>query len=464
MSVDPEQADPLDDDNAGTALYAVHQTTLYTVPPVVNGLIPKNTYGNLDIYVSSMVPPGGVHIPHPDTAKAAKIIGVDYADAVTGFSFKGRHGTAIVNGAVVAREYREAIEEVVRAFENDRIRAEEERRSFEALKTWKRLLAGLRIRQRIEDYEIEGEKDDKLREGIDTDEVKTEDSEAGGFLPDPEGSTRIQPTADRFRESRSPDGMEEDQGGGFLPEEVEDPQPSRHEIVAAPQRDRFLDSVEDDDAGGFLINDDDADAEEELRHQDRSSNRVIPAAPNYSQLILLEQSESTDPRQFGPLTKDVNPTQGIARQESDRYLDQVPDQAAEEKDTMADEYTQQSRLVEANNSPDDLAAAGLLPEDLEEARLLEQLHASNARSNVPRLPDGEVSTAADHVQQTQTTDTDVPQVLEKNEDADPEVSTSIIHEDSAVEEPTEAADLESDKGSLLSQDPEDEDAEPEWLT
>jgi xeroderma pigmentosum group C-complementing protein len=48
---------------AGAALYTFDQTELYEPPPVVNGRVPKNSYRNLDIYVPSMVPQGGVHIP-----------------------------------------------------------------------------------------------------------------------------------------------------------------------------------------------------------------------------------------------------------------------------------------------------------------------------------------------------------------------------------------------------------------
>jgi xeroderma pigmentosum group C-complementing protein len=51
------------DERAGTNLYTEDQTELYEAPPVVNGRVPKNSYGNLDVYVPSMVPRGGVHIP-----------------------------------------------------------------------------------------------------------------------------------------------------------------------------------------------------------------------------------------------------------------------------------------------------------------------------------------------------------------------------------------------------------------
>lgn len=52
-------------DGAGrqTALYVEFQTTLYEPPPVLYGKVPKNSFGNLDIFVPSMVPKGGVHLP-----------------------------------------------------------------------------------------------------------------------------------------------------------------------------------------------------------------------------------------------------------------------------------------------------------------------------------------------------------------------------------------------------------------
>ena len=51
------------EERAGTNLYTEGQTELYQAPPIVNGRVPKNSYGNLDIFVPSMVPKGGVHLP-----------------------------------------------------------------------------------------------------------------------------------------------------------------------------------------------------------------------------------------------------------------------------------------------------------------------------------------------------------------------------------------------------------------
>lgn len=61
-----DQGEVSDSDHEGageTGLYAEFQTVLYDAPPVINGRVPKNSYGNIDVYVASMVPKGGVHIP-----------------------------------------------------------------------------------------------------------------------------------------------------------------------------------------------------------------------------------------------------------------------------------------------------------------------------------------------------------------------------------------------------------------
>ncbi|KAL2829364.1 hypothetical protein BJY01DRAFT_124828 [Aspergillus pseudoustus] len=201
-----------------TALYALSQTELYKPPPVVNGRIPKNAYGNLDVYVPSMVPPGGVHVPHPEAARAARTLGIDHADAVTGFNFKGRHGTAVFNGVVVASEYREAVVEVIRCFEDEKLQDEQEQRAAEVLRVWKHFLLKLRIAERVRSYAVEGEADDE-----DSVAVPQSDAEemGGGFLPESDGDMAEPPSrTDLAATTRSTSFDEE--GGGFLPESDDD--------------------------------------------------------------------------------------------------------------------------------------------------------------------------------------------------------------------------------------------------
>lgn len=90
-------------------LYALHQTDWIIPPPIVNGVIPKNAFGNMDCYVSTMVPKGAVHIPLKSTVRICKRLGIDFAEAVTGFEFGKQRAVPVITGVVVAEEYKHAV-------------------------------------------------------------------------------------------------------------------------------------------------------------------------------------------------------------------------------------------------------------------------------------------------------------------------------------------------------------------
>lgn len=230
-----------DEGSAETPLYSLSQTELYIPPPVVQGKIPKNVYGNLDVYVPTMVPPGGVHIIHSDAARAAKILGIDYADAVTGFDFKGRQGTAVFRGVIVATEYREALEEVIRGLEDEKLQAQLEEKSAECLRLWKHFLLRLRISERVKGYAVEGE-EYNIEESEDMSDDGFGDAEdfGGGFIPEPDQQVASPHPGMNYTENDaqdttvnhsapSPSNLDDTLGGGFMPEEdstvVSPPQP-----------------------------------------------------------------------------------------------------------------------------------------------------------------------------------------------------------------------------------------------
>jgi xeroderma pigmentosum group C-complementing protein len=90
---------------------------------------------------------------------------------------------------VVADKYREAIEAVIEGFQDERAQAEEDRRALAALRMWKRFLVSLRIKERVDTYEVHGEETNEPEfqveendSGMDTEEY--DDDEAGGFFPE----------------------------------------------------------------------------------------------------------------------------------------------------------------------------------------------------------------------------------------------------------------------------------------
>jgi len=455
-----------DEENAGTPMYAAFQTTPYIAPPVVRGIVPKNAYGNLDVYVPGMVPPGGAHIPHPDTARAAKLLGIHYADAVTGFEFRGRHGTAVIKGAVVASEYKQAVEEVIRGFEHERAEEEEARRSSNALKMWRMFLKGLRIRERIKGYEIEGEgrENKKVKDDVESEE---EDGLEGGFLPDADDGAEAEPTAgQRLRYlPRSYAG----EGGGFMEKNSDDDdqrvenltKPWTETPQAVPQE-----AADDFGGGGFLPEDDPDDGLEDEGAmealQDIQSLTDPPIFPDEADdgpedEDAMEALRDThwlgDPRSFPATTPQVQREYPVLEAYSlggNRPRVSQPRHGCSEEEFEEARFVQpiiQSEALEAERRSNQPREAELTPQsDLCANPILEILPGVGQEENTVEMPEEEKFPC-------DSGDTDEPPQLDHKVNLE-EVSTLAA----ASEE-----DSETDKGSLLSHDPSDEDADPDWL-
>ena len=132
-------------------LYARYQTEYIIPPPIQDGKIPKNEYGNIDCFVPSMVPKGAAHVPWPGTVRICKKLGLDYAEAVTGFEFGSKMAVPIIQGVVVAAENEQVVRDAW--IEADAQKREKERLKQEKLilSTWRKFIMGLRINERIQD-------------------------------------------------------------------------------------------------------------------------------------------------------------------------------------------------------------------------------------------------------------------------------------------------------------------------
>ncbi|TVY83096.1 DNA repair protein rhp42 [Lachnellula suecica] len=216
-------------------LFSRDQTDWIIPPPIQNGLIPKNTYGNIDLYVDSMLPEGAVHIPYRGTVKVCKRLEIDYAEAVTGFEFGHRMAVPVITGVVVAEEH---YDNVMAEFEKDeveRVRKEDEKRRKLVVNTWRKFLMGMRIVERMrEEYgdDAGGDEVDALNPWTNKKKEKEADK-------DVEAQRRIM------------DQRDEDNAGGFFPEGYEEEEPDSH------QQSGFFPVAHDDDddnnGGGFIV-------------------------------------------------------------------------------------------------------------------------------------------------------------------------------------------------------------------
>lgn len=465
---------------------------MYKAPPVVKGRVPKNAYGNLDIYAPTMVPAGGSHILHPETARAARTLGIDYSDAVTGFSFKGRYGTAVINGAVVATEFREAVQEVLHAFEHELADEEAHRRSAEALRVWKRLLTGLRIRERINGYEIEGERkalDEKMG-AVDEVEKENEEDESdgggGGFFPDSTAEGVAKPTAGQFGEYSGTDEGVDSGPGGFLTEDN-------------------LDDIDDQfhNVGGPFANDNESQHNLQNFNQveeDRSIPKSLPPEyqPTYENHNEVEggwflDEENLDHQQptqnssqpAGDLTDDHNhdleepqrqehiPTTEETKTPSPSIIQDLNKPAS-----SSSQPPEQKQVPKTNNYPTapphsittapkgHFADFNLSESELIEARILQEMHEANQK-NPPIIVSSHAEIQTTPLPQSvllhRGSLDDVP-IIPRRGDEEKEKMGIINDDDDDEGRGGGGSSSSSDAGSLLSHDPEDEDADPEWIT
>ncbi|KAJ5666774.1 hypothetical protein N7462_011183 [Penicillium macrosclerotiorum] len=134
-------------------LYARNQTEFIIPPPIQDGIIPKNDYGNIDCFVPSMVPQGATHVPLPGTVRICKKLGIDYAEAVTGFEFGSKMAVPVIQGVVVASENEDLLRDAWRADAIEKQKREQLKAEKRILQTWRKFLFGLRIAERVrEEY------------------------------------------------------------------------------------------------------------------------------------------------------------------------------------------------------------------------------------------------------------------------------------------------------------------------
>jgi len=234
-------------------LYAEDQTDWIIPPPLENGVIPKNAYGNMDVYVPTMVPRGAVHLPLKGSAKLCKRLQIDFAEACTGFEFGKQRAVPVLTGVVVAKENEAIVRDAWRTEQAEQKRKEDTKRTALALQWWRKMLFGLRIVQRMErDYadsgggkeEINPFVNKALREGrrdAAYGDVRAEDEEmAGGFF---------RPGHEEEEVPQNRQKKEDLEGGGFFAEEDE----AQQDDVGGGG---FLVGEDDEDqGGGFMVDD-----------------------------------------------------------------------------------------------------------------------------------------------------------------------------------------------------------------
>ncbi|KAK4958247.1 hypothetical protein LTR10_004673 [Elasticomyces elasticus] len=466
-----------------TGFYAEFQTEVYVPPAVVGGKVPRNKFGNLDVYVPSMVPGGGVHVRHSLAKAAAKELGVDFVDAVVGFSFKGRQGTAVVDGGVIAEEYAEKVREVIEGLVVEARQARERERSKVALAVWGRMMKGLRIRERVRGYAEKGGEEGEvavedqtaaLRAGGRDDE---ELSTAGRYTLEDlvSGKAKAQAAKKRRRKVEESEAEEEEEGGFEREDGDEDAEPAptprrslraRRKVVEEDEDEEVGNADHADDEGGGFIAEDAGEQgggflPDAGDGDDDGSGGFVPEETGGMEGgggFLVEGSgddggfmidPAEDEREQGMADAADHESGGGFLPDADAlspaHLDVSHDTGVAGSQAGGRTITSPSKHIDEN-------AAKLANRDAEDDHIYTMIISGpHASQQAPSTPDGAQDELKDR--QQNMTLPDSPKEAEGVIDTAP---NSVLSAEDDVE-------AQSDQDSLLSHDPEDEDAEPDWL-
>ncbi|XP_019501500.1 PREDICTED: DNA repair protein complementing XP-C cells, partial [Hipposideros armiger] len=142
-------AEPQLQDHNDLGLFGEWQTEEYQPPVAVDGKVPRNEFGNVYLFLPSMMPVGCVQLNLPNLHRVARKLDIDCVQAITGFDFHNGYSHPVTDGYIVCEEYKDVL---LAAWENEQAlieKKEKEKREKRALGNWKLLIKGLLIRERL---------------------------------------------------------------------------------------------------------------------------------------------------------------------------------------------------------------------------------------------------------------------------------------------------------------------------
>ncbi|KMZ63920.1 hypothetical protein ZOSMA_38G00270 [Zostera marina] len=138
-----------EDDHANIELYGKWQMEPLCLPHAVNGIVPKNERGQVDVWSEKCLPPGTIHLRLPRLVPVVNRLGINFAPAMVGFEFLSGRSIPVFDGIVVCTEFREAI---LTAYGEEEERREIKERKWnesQAVLRWYQLISSMVTRQRL---------------------------------------------------------------------------------------------------------------------------------------------------------------------------------------------------------------------------------------------------------------------------------------------------------------------------
>ncbi|XP_033066678.1 DNA repair protein complementing XP-C cells isoform X2 [Trachypithecus francoisi] len=193
-------AEPQLRDENDLGLFGYWQTEEYQPPVAVDGKVPRNEFGNVYLFLPSMMPIGCVQLNLPNLHRVARKLDIDCVQAITGFDFHGGYSHPVTDGYIVCEEFKDVL---LTAWENEQAvieKKEKEKREKRAVGNWKLLAKGLLIRERL-----------KRRYGPKSEAAAPPTDAGGGLSSDEEEGTSSQAEAARILAASWPQNREDEE-------------------------------------------------------------------------------------------------------------------------------------------------------------------------------------------------------------------------------------------------------------
>ncbi|XP_044744438.1 DNA repair protein complementing XP-C cells homolog [Coccinella septempunctata] len=178
-------------------IFGPWQVEDYDPPTAENGIVPRNAFGNVDLFKPSMLPKKCVHLRLPGLNKTARRLNIDCASAIVGFDFHGGWSHPVYDGFIVCEEYEDKLVAAWNMEQEEQEKKDQEKYEKRVYGNWKKLIRGLMIRERL-----------KAKYGFG--QNKEEEEESEGSSEPQEKKAKVAPKKNRRLISDSSEGEEND--------------------------------------------------------------------------------------------------------------------------------------------------------------------------------------------------------------------------------------------------------------
>ena len=143
-------------------LYGYWQTEDWDPGEVVDGKVPRNEFGNVDLFKPCMLPRGAAYLRLNGLLRIAQRLEVDCVPAVTGFDLKQASTIPLLDGFVVPKEYEEILTIAWKEEQEKIILKAEEKYYARVYGNWKRLYKAFLIHKHIQKKYRDDEEDEPI--------------------------------------------------------------------------------------------------------------------------------------------------------------------------------------------------------------------------------------------------------------------------------------------------------------